>query len=333
MGGLTLLGHRIELDGYGYATIQVGQALQRLDASVRLVDMCPKPGEMADGEAEWRMEGTAVAMCTPDWLPHIHAERLAAFTMFEATKPPALWVENLNDYADLLLTPSEWCAAMFRENGVRTPIRVARWGVNTADYWLMERDIADRQRPYRFLWSGTADLRKGWDVAYRAFALAFGRSRDVELHLHFRDPLPANPRFADRNVRVTIGRLGRSVLRAMLQEADCFVFPSRGEGWGLPPREAAATGLPAIATDWSGLSEELLFWGMALGTKGTSRAEFGWYDYIGEWAEPDVEHLIHLMRWCAEHPDESARIGRNAAEWTAQFAQWSRTAQAVMEAL
>jgi glycosyltransferase involved in cell wall biosynthesis len=40
-------------------------------------------------------------------------------------------------------------------------------------------------------------------------------------------------------------------LPALYRSADCFVFPTRGEGWGMPILEAMACGLPVIATNWS----------------------------------------------------------------------------------
>ncbi len=36
--------------------------------------------------------------------------------------------------------------------------------------------------------------------------------------------------------------------------ADCFVLPSRGEGWGRPHVEAMSMGLSVIATNWSGVT-------------------------------------------------------------------------------
>lgn len=334
---LTFMGFHMPLDGYGYGTLQIARELKRIDPTVSVLDMQTADGFGMAGDREWHIEGQAVALCTPDWLPFIHADRLVAYTMFEASKLPKNWANLINQHAQACLVPSAWCAEMFRVNGVSVPIEVVKWGINPEDYWPVERNNrADTQvRPYTFLWSGTADQRKGWDVAYIAFMQAFGQDPRVQLHLHFRDPLPANPRFADKNVRVTIGRFDRPELRLMLHDADCFVFPSRGEGWGSPPREAAATGLPTLVTNFGGLHEDMPEWAMPIGFTGFSPAEYGWWgtEEIGEWVEPSIDDLVEAMRWCAEHPSEAMAFGRRSAEWLRTNGTWQRTAQGVLNSV
>ena len=44
------------------------------------------------------------------------------------------------------------------------------------------------------------------------------------------------------------GRIGRNILRALYESALCLVFPSRYEGFGLPPVEAMWCGCPVIAS-------------------------------------------------------------------------------------
>jgi len=46
--------------------------------------------------------------------------------------------------------------------------------------------------------------------------------------------------------------LTREDMRDLLKTADCFVLPTRGEGWGLPIAEAMAMQLPVIVTNYSG---------------------------------------------------------------------------------
>jgi glycosyltransferase involved in cell wall biosynthesis len=62
----------------------------------------------------------------------------------------------------------------------------------------------------------------------------------------------------------TVGRLEESDLVALLTGAEVLLYPSRYEGFGLPPLEAQACGTPAVASDIPALRES---------TAGTIRLE------------------------------------------------------------
>jgi glycosyltransferase involved in cell wall biosynthesis len=54
------------------------------------------------------------------------------------------------------------------------------------------------------------------------------------------------------------GRVPRDELRALYARADVFVMPSRSETWGMAMQEAAAVGLPLIATEAPGAAHDLI---------------------------------------------------------------------------
>jgi len=54
-----------------------------------------------------------------------------------------------------------------------------------------------------------------------------------------------------------LGYVGREDLIRLYQNASLFVYPSVEEGFGLPPLEAMACGIPTIAAEDSSLKENL----------------------------------------------------------------------------
>jgi len=328
---LHFLSHHIESDGYGYSGIKIREALLALGVTVEAVDLCDE-GERYTrmGAKRWSVAGDAVALTVPLWWRDMEARRLFGFTMFESTKLPSGWTDAINETAEVCLVPSRFCAEVFETNGVDVDLEVAPLGVAPGDWWPLDR--SGHEGPYTFLWSGTPDWRKGWDVAYGAFCRAFGHRHDVRLVLWFRQAMRGLESIGDPNVEMVVGPRSRAEMRQMLADADCFVYPARGEGWGLPPREAAATGLPVIATDWGGLSEEIHEWALPVRVAGLVKASFGYYPReIGEWANPDVDHVVEWMRWCAENPGRAQAVGDRAADWMAQYGTWERTARRILE--
>jgi glycosyltransferase involved in cell wall biosynthesis len=65
----------------------------------------------------------------------------------------------------------------------------------------------------------------------------------------------ARPELRGR-VQIT-GFVDQGLLPALYARASAFVYPSREEGFGLPPLEAMASGVPTVATDTSALAENL----------------------------------------------------------------------------
>lgn len=68
------------------------------------------------------------------------------------------------------------------------------------------------------------------------------------------------PRFAARGTGTwptsrTLGRVTDGELRSLYEAAACLVFPSRYEGFGLPPLEAMTCGCPVIATRGGAVEE------------------------------------------------------------------------------
>jgi len=83
-------------------------------------------------------------------------------------------------------------------------------------------------------------------------AAAAGRSRAAAAGTG----LAATPPSAATGSRLlALGRLDRARLVRVFQAASVFVYPSLYEGFGLPPAEALACGVPAVALDTSSLPE------------------------------------------------------------------------------
>jgi glycosyltransferase involved in cell wall biosynthesis len=119
--------------------------------------------------------------------------------------------------------------------------------------------------PRYVLYFGGFDVRKNLRAVVQAFARAAGVLPDVSLVIAGRLPERDTPFAPDpRRLAEEAGIAGRTVFADWVDEADkptlysgaeAVLFPSRYEGFGLPPLEAMACGTPVIASNAASLPE------------------------------------------------------------------------------
>ena len=81
----------------------------------------------------------------------------------------------------------------------------------------------------------------------------------------------------------------------------CLASPTRGEGYGLPLIDAAVSGIPVVATNWSGHLEFLesdLFYPVMYDLKAINKTKVDnriFYEGV-RWAEPRKESFIRQIK-------------------------------------
>jgi glycosyltransferase involved in cell wall biosynthesis len=291
--------------------------------------------------------------------PHFQRDSTAVAnvgrTMFETDRLPAGWVDACNQM-DAVWVPTAFNRETFAGAGVsRDKLRVVPGAIDTTPF---DPDIAplhvDGARGFNFLSVFDWTLRKGWDVLLQAYVEEFRAAEDVALIFK----VHSSPGLSTRQVvcsaeQFLVGTLGRdpehvpdiifqdttvsdSQMPALYRAADCYVMPTRGEGWGRPLMEAMAMGLPTIATNWSGQTEfmneanSLLIDCTVVDVPEAGFAEIP--TYRGHrWAEPSVAHLRRLMRLAFDDRDACRLRGLQAREDIASRYNYRIVAERIAE--
>ena len=271
--------------------------------------------------------------------------------VFESTRIPVDVLRSAEN-ADVVWVPTAWGRDVLVANGIpRHKIDVVPEGVDHALFHPHGR--VPEERPFRFLMVGKYEIRKSYPEIFRAFAAEFGNNPEVELVMksdYFKDGnIKAQQMIDDlkshgfENWRLNWGYADIRNIAQMYRTADVFLSAPRGEAWGLPIIEAAASGLPIISTRYSGHGEFLRTIQSSvipvdydMGAVDCDEYK-GYYPFPdgdwGEWALPRIDSIRTAMRTAYEnHKILSKKALKNSQKIRTEFS-WTASADSAVEAL
>ena len=274
------------------------------------------------------MDRVKVPLAVWDMLK-VEAPFIAAYYMCEGTRVKDGDLARLERY-DAVFTPTQFCYRALIESGLKTPVFV--WG-HGFDHEVFPYVEPKPDRPFTFLWYGDENRRKGYDLFLKAF---------VELNLPNTRAWVRNPGSGFLSKLTGYYRSNKNIvfdtrvtppeqLKEMMAEADVFVGPHRGEGFGLGGLEAMACGRPAIMTRWSGPldyggGDDMTYW---VGTDGYEPAQFD----VGVQAKPDYHKLLKQMASAALNAEEVRRRGILASRHVHSHWRWEQKVAEILPIL
>lgn len=288
----------------------------------------------------------ALALTIPSDLPPIPSPNTVLFSMWETGVLPSEW-RSLMEQNNVrhLIVPSQAQVELFRQ-GYDGEIDVVPLGVDPNVWQFCERPKRGEDEPFTILLYGLLSARKCpietvVEVCYRAFSGAYGEPVDNwRIILKTRQNVLAGGRINDVHVEVINGDYTPQLLWELTHQADVGIFLSRFEGFGLPAREAMASGLPVILSDNSGHSDiSDSRYNIPIPTAEIIEAkemyrneQENWW-----WAEPNFELAARALRkeydeWTTRGRVQS-EMGRRASKMIHENYTWKQTAQGIQNVL
>jgi len=116
---------------------------------------------------------------------------------------------------------------------------------------------------------------------------------------------------------------------------DCFVLPTRGEGFGLPFIEAMACGIPSIGPNWGG-NIDFMNSDNSLLIGGTMQP-IAHHDFLRlqpqytnqNWFDINESELSQTMRWVYDNEDKAKKLGSVGAKDVSEKWTWNHTADKI----
>lgn len=293
-------------NGYGYATDRMLASLNNLGYEVTVNDPKADVGICFNQPQHWKFYGNQYKIGYHPW---------------ESTLLKDDWAGIMNT-VDEVWTPSAIIADWYqRYAGVDVPVHVYEHGVDPI--WEPKPRVVEDK--FKFLHVGGEAARKGAKEAMGAFLKAFPNNRDVELNMKV---ITNGWKIGQINrINIINERTSLEDLIALYHTNHVYVYPSYGEGFGLTPLQAMATGMPTITVPKWAPYADFLDERLNVDAKFTKSP---WPQlHPGMMLKPKQDDVVDAMRWSYYHYQEATDYSYGIVEKLTQYYNWDRlTAEA-----
>jgi glycosyltransferase involved in cell wall biosynthesis len=255
------------------------------------------------------------------------ADYVVGFSYWETSVLPSNWVSLMNQ-CDEVWTTSRWAKSAFENSGVTRPVYAFNLGVDTDVFYYRDRSHLP-YRPFTFVHVGSPSTRKNTQLVVDAFIRLFGDDENYRLIIksngppdarYIKDGINLGSLYHKNNIKIIDSYLTDEQLADLFASCNCMVYPTRGEGWGMAPFQAIATGLPTICTNRTAC-EEFAGLSVPLEAPMTAENQFGIYQ-TGEWANPHIDVLCDRMLYVVNNYNDVIETTRSGADRIKLFYSW-----------
>lgn len=275
---------------------------------------------------------TVILHCTPDLWPEMRSRhkdlmkdrKVIGYTVWETNKLPYLWVESINDYVDEVWCPSEHNRLVFKESGIKIPIKVFPHIFMPKELPLKESvlmnvldgEIVNKENSYYTFYNiSELNPRKGVEDLVKTFCKAFSSKDKVRLILkvHYKNYDDKNKKYCvsvlndiistyenPPKIHIILNNLTEREILGLHSIGDCYISLCKSEGFGLTIFEAFKYDKKVITTGYGGQIDFLgkNYEGLVkyklenvVGMDGFAKH----YSEDQKWAYPDLKHAEELM--------------------------------------
>lgn len=305
-------------NGYGYATDRMLASLDNLGYEVTVNDPKADVGICFNQPHHWKFYGNQYKIGYHPW------ESTQLLPRGKQTQG-INWQTVMND-CDEIWSPSPIIADWYsRFMGITVPVYTYEHGVDPI--WEPKPRVVEDK--FKFLHVGGEAARKGARDTMVSFRKAFPRDKNVELDMKIISK-GWNIGHISR-INIINERTSLTDLIALYHSAHVYVYPSYGEGFGLTPLQAMATGMPTITVPKWAPYAQFLDPKLSIDSKFTKSP---WPQlHPGNMLKPKEDEIVDAMRYAYHNYKEVTDYSYGIVEKLTQYYNWDRLTSEAFSAL